>query len=85
MAAAVGSYGVTRFGGASLPTPSTVVMAYTAHADLAAEEPPTFAVGGEQDDISPPSIMRQRVSALRRIGTKVEYREYLGVGHGFWA
>lgn len=58
-------------------------MAYTAHSDHAADEPPTFAVVGERDGISPPSAMKRRVSALRRAGTEVEYREYPGVGHGF--
>jgi acetyl esterase/lipase len=27
--------------------------------------------------------MEQRVAALRRLGTDVEYRKYPGVGHGF--
>lgn len=57
--------------------------AYTAHADHAATEPPTFVVVGEQDGISPPSAMRRRVSALRGAGTEVAYREYPRVGHGF--
>jgi hypothetical protein len=33
MAASVGSHGPSRFGGADVPRPSTVVMAYTGHAD----------------------------------------------------
>lgn len=83
MAAAIGSHGAARFGGADLPKPSIVVTAYTAHSDHAAEEPPTFAVVGERDGISPPSAMKRRISDLRRAGTEVEYREYPGVGHGF--
>ena len=35
MAASIGSHGVARFGGAELPKPSAVVMAYTAHSDHA--------------------------------------------------
>lgn len=83
MAASIGSHGVARFGGPELPKPSAVVMAYTAHADRSVAEPPTFAVVGERDGISPPSAMEQRVAALRRAGIEVEYRVYPGVGHGF--
>ncbi|QEL26251.1 prolyl oligopeptidase family serine peptidase [Bosea sp. F3-2] len=83
MAASIGSHGTAKFGHPELAKPSAVVIAYTAHSDLAADEPPTFVVIGEQDGISPPSAMQRRVSALRRAGTEVAYREYPGVGHGF--
>jgi acetyl esterase/lipase len=83
MAASIGSHGVARFGRAELPKPSAVVMAYTAHSDLSSDEPPAFVVVGERDGISPPSVMERRVSALRRLGTAVEYRKFPGVGHGF--
>ena len=83
MAAAIGSQGVESFGGGDLPRPSAVVMAYTAHSDHSSDDPPTFAVVGENDGISPPSAMERRVEALRRSGTVVEYREYENVGHGF--
>jgi acetyl esterase/lipase len=58
-------------------------MAYTAHSDYAAVEPPTFVVVGEDDGIAPPAAMKRRVEALRKSGTKVDYREYKGLGHGF--
>jgi acetyl esterase/lipase len=83
MAAAIGSHGTARYGGPELPKPSAVVMAYTAHMDLAADEPPTFVVVGKRDGIAPPSTMRRRVNALRSAGTEVEYHEYRGLGHGF--
>jgi acetyl esterase/lipase len=83
MAASIGSHGVARFAGEELPKPAAVVMAYTAHADLSSDEPPTFAVVGDQDGISPPAAMERRVGALRRSGTEVEYRKFPGVGHGF--
>jgi acetyl esterase/lipase len=83
MAASIGSHGVARFGGAELPKPSAVVMAYTAHSDLSSGEPPTFVVVGDQDSISPSSAMERRVDALRRSGNEVEYRRYHNVGHGF--
>ena len=83
MAGAIGSHGTARFGGADLPKPSAVVMAYTGHTDLSAHEPPTFVVVGEQDAIAPPSIVRRRVNALRRAGTEVQYHQYRALGHGF--
>ena len=83
MAAAIGSHGVASYGGGDRPKPSAVVMAYTAHSDYASGEPPTFAVVGEKDGIAPPVTMQRRVEALRDAGTKVEYRKYPNVGHGF--
>jgi len=83
MAAAIGSYGTAHFGGPSYPKPSVVVMAYTGHSEVAASEPPTFVVVGDQDAISPPAAMESRIVALRRAGTPVEYHRYPCVGHGF--
>lgn len=83
MAAAIGSYGTAVFGSAPLPKPSVVVMAYTAHSEVTASEPPTFAVVGDRDGIAPPAAMASRIAALRRIGTPVEYHKYPEVGHGF--
>jgi acetyl esterase/lipase len=83
MAATLGSHGVARPGGKAVPRPSTVVMAYTGHADYAADEPPTFVVVGEEDSISPPRTMEKRITALRKAGTPVEYRKFAGIGHGF--
>lgn len=83
MAAAIGSHGVVSFGGDDIPKPSAVVMAYTAHSDSSSREPPTFVVVGERDGIAPPAVMERRVSALRRVGTEVEFRSYKDLGHGF--
>jgi predicted esterase len=83
MAAAIGSNGVARFGGADVPRPSAVVMAYTAHSDYSSAEPPTFVVVGEEDAIAPPAVMERRVDALRKSGAEVEYHKYKRVGHGF--
>lgn len=85
MAAYIGSHGPAAFGGADLPKPATVVMAYTSHSDLAETEPPTFVVVGERDGIAPPANMERRIAALRRIGTPVEYHLFPNVGHGFGA
>ena len=83
MAAAIGSHGTARFGGADLPKPSALVLLYTGHSDLASTEPPTFVAVGDADRIAPPAIMERRVAALRKVGTEVEYHKYPGVGHGF--
>lgn len=83
MAANIGSHGTVAYGGNGLPAPTAVIMAYTAHADRADKEPPTFAVVGEQDGIAPPSSMERRIAALRRAGTPVEFHVYPGLGHGF--
>ena len=47
MAAAIGSHGTARFGGANLPKPSALVLLYTGHSDLASTEPPTFVAVGD--------------------------------------
>jgi acetyl esterase/lipase len=83
MAASIGSHGTARFGGATLPRPSAVVLLYTGHSDLAPSEPPTFVAVGETDGIAPPAVMEKRIAALRRAGADVEYHRYPGVGHGF--
>ena len=83
MAANIGSDGPAAYGGDVLAKPSFVVMAYTGHSRTAAEEPPTFVVVGDRDTIAPPATMERRVAALRALGTRVEYRRYAGVGHGF--
>jgi len=83
MAAAVGSHGTASYGGDELPKPSVVVMAYSAHSDHTAADPPTFVVVGGQDQIAPPSTMERRVARLHSAGTPVEYHKYADLGHGF--
>ena len=84
MAASIGSHGVANYGGGgNAPKPSAVVMAYTGHSDHTSAEPATFAVVGAEDGIAPPATMERRVQALRHAGTKVEYRRYPNLGHGF--
>jgi acetyl esterase/lipase len=83
MAAEIGSRGPAAFGGDDLPKPSAIVMAYTAHAGVSSNEPPTFVVVGDDDPIAPPSVMERRVAALRNAGTEVAYHTYPQLGHGF--
>jgi len=83
MAANIGSIGPSAYGGDAISKPSIVVMAYTAHGQKGDNEPPTFVVAGERDGIAPAATMERRVAALRAQGTRVEYRRYPSVGHGF--
>ena len=83
MAASIGTHGAAFYGGDNLPKPSIVVMAYTAHSEVGPDEPPTFAVVGEQDGIAPPYVMERRISALRRAGTPVEFHRFENLEHGF--
>ncbi|EJJ29484.1 esterase/lipase [Rhizobium sp. CF142] len=83
MAASIASRGASAFGGDDIAKPAAVVMAYTAHADYVSNEPPTYAVVGERDAISPPATMQRRVNALRRQGTDVEFQIFADLGHGF--
>lgn len=83
MVARIGSYGASAYGGADLPRPSTVIMAYTGHTDFTEQDPPTFAVVGDRDGIASPATMERRVNALLGAGVNVEFHVYRGVGHGF--
>lgn len=83
MAASIGSHGAAAFGGAQLPKPTVVVMAYTGHSDHSSDEPATFVVVGERDGIAPPAAMERRVAELRKVGSVVEFRRYPKLGHGF--
>jgi acetyl esterase/lipase len=83
MAASIGSHGVAAFGGADLPRPAAVVMAYTGHAEVTGDEPPTFVVVGGRDRIAPAERMERRVEALRASGVEVEFHRFGDLGHGF--
>ena len=83
MVARIGSYGAAAYGGEDIPSPSTVVMAYTGHTDFTKEDPPTFVVVGDRDGIASASTMEMRVNSLRGAGVDVEFHVYRDVGHGF--
>lgn len=65
MAASIGSYGTAVFGACERPRPAAVVMLYTGHSDVGADEPPTFIAVGTDDGIAPPAVMRRRADALQ--------------------
>ena len=85
MAAYLGSHGTRAFGASPAPRAAAVVMAYTAHADISGAEPPTYAIVGARDGISPPEAMRRRIARLDANGTPTALRVVPGMPHGFAA
>jgi acetyl esterase/lipase len=83
MAAQIGSYGPSRYGGYDIPGPSVVVMAYTGHPTFTRNDPPTFVVQGGNDGIVNISTVEMRVDAMRNAGIEVEYHKYRNASHGF--
>lgn len=83
MAAYLGSYGPAASGGEDLPRPGTVVMQYTGHSDHTPQDPPTYAVVGENDGIANWRVMEARIDALSRDGIDTEFHVYPDLGHGF--
>lgn len=83
MAAYIGSYGTAAFGAASLPRPSTLVMAYTGHSEYTRHDPPTYSVIGANDGITSPETMRRRTEALQSAGIPAEFHLYPNLRHGF--
>ena len=83
MAAYLGSYGPAAFGGDELPQPAAVVMQYTGHSEITENDPPTFVVIGENDDIASPYTMERRVKTLKAAGIDAEFHKYPNLRHGF--
>ena len=83
MAANLGSYGLAAYGGDDLPRPAAVIMQYTGHSDYTANDPPTFAVTGENDGIANWRTMEQRINELKAAGIDAEFHKYPYLGHGF--
>ena len=83
MAAWLGTYGPSAFGGGDLPQPGAVIMQYTGLSDYSAEDPPTFACVGDNDGIASWRTMQARLDALSSLGVPTEFHHYPGLGHGF--
>ena len=83
MAANLGSYGASAFGGQNVPRPAAVVMAYTGHSRYTNDDPPTFAVVSSDDPIASPLVMKRRIDALKHAGINAEFHLYHHAGHGF--
>ncbi len=83
MAAAIGSYGTAAFGGADLPRPAAVIMAYTGQSDYTAADPATYAVVGDRDGIANAGVMERRIRGLQSAGVPADIVIYPGMSHGF--
>ena len=83
MAAALGSYGPAAFEGDELPAPATVIMEYTGYTDYSKNDPPTYAVVGEDDPIADWRTMENRLKQLDEQGIDTEFHVYPDLGHGF--
>lgn len=85
MAADLGSFGAARLGGADLPKPSAVIMAYTGHDWMTPQDPPTFSVVSMDDPIADYRVMQERTKALKDAGIDAEILLFRHAGHGFGA
>ena len=83
MAAYLGSYGPSAFGGDELPEPGTVVMQYTGHSEYMESDPPTYVCVGENDGIASWRTMESRLEGMSALGIDTEFHKYPGLSHGF--
>lgn len=83
MVANIGSNGTKYYGGNDLPKSCIVVMQYTGHSFYTQNDPPAFALVGENDGIASPAAMEQRIINLRNLGIDTEFHKYRNIGHGF--
>lgn len=83
MAAELGSYGPSGFGGGDLPRPGTVVMQYTGHTEYTKNDPPTYVCVGTSDGIASWRTMQNRLNAMSALGIPTEFHAYEGLPHGF--
>jgi hypothetical protein len=83
MAAYIGSYTPAAFGDFIDARPATVVMGYTGHSEYTRLDPPTYVVIGADDGIASPSVMSNRVEALKAIGIDAEFHLFPNLRHGF--
>ena len=83
MAAYVGGYGVSAFGGDDVPRPAAVIMQYTGYRKLSGSDPATYACVGDRDGIASWRTMQSRLDALAAQGVPTEFHVYKGLSHGF--
>lgn len=83
MAAYLGTYSPYAFGGNDLPHPGAVIMQYTGHTDYTENDPPTFAVVGENDYIANWRTMEKRINTLKSFNIDTEFHKYSNLEHGF--
>jgi len=83
MVARLSSNGTAFYGEKDYPKPATAVIFYTGHSDFTVNNPPTFSVLGDRDNIANPAVMEQRINDMKAAGIDAEFHLYKNVGHGF--
>ena len=83
MAAYLGTYGASAFGGVDLPRPGAVIMQYTGHSEYSKDDPPTYVCVGENDGIASWRTMERRLEKMSELGIETEFHKYPGLSHGF--
>lgn len=83
MVARISSYGTAEFGSDDLPAAAAIIMQYTAYQDYTGNEPATFACIGENDTMSNPDSMKQRIDNLSAAGIDTEFHVYPDLNHGW--
>ena len=83
MAARLSFNGTAFYGEKDYPKPAAAVLFYTGQSDFAVNNPPTFSVLGDRDNIANPAVMEQRINDMKAAGIDAEFHLYKNVGHGF--
>jgi len=83
MAAKLSSCGTAFYGEKDYPKPAAAILIYTGSPDFTVNNPPTFSVLGERDNIANSVVMEQRINDMKAAGIDVEFHLYRNVGHGF--
>ena len=83
MAAWLGGYGPTYFGGSTTQKATAVVMQYTGLNEYSEHDAPTYACVGDSDGIANWRTMQRRLQGMTTLGIPTEFHVYPGLGHGF--
>ena len=83
MVAAIGSREFISLERKNYLKPNTLVMLYTGLTTFSLNDPPTFMVVGEKDNIANPKVVENRANEMKKANLKVEFHKYKNVGHGF--
>jgi len=83
MAARLSSSGTAFYGEKDYPKPAAAILIYTGSSDFSVNNPPTFSILGERDNIANPAVMEQRINDMKAAGIDAEFHLYKNVGHGF--
>lgn len=68
---------------ADIPQTKAVIMQYTGYTAVSSDDAPTYACVGTSDGIASWQTMKNRLSALDRLGIPTKFHAYKGLPHGF--